>query len=556
MGEVAEQRTGGAYLTMFRQYWPYLIFLLLVTAYNVKYLPLGYQPSMDEGYLQSLAMRILGGQLPYREFYFFRTPLSIYLQAALIALFGSYYTILAARIFCVIQTTAMVIIVSSVYYSYVRKLPLLLLLVVGYLVGTLMLDFPWYTYDAVFFASIGLVLFYHRRFVLFGVAVFLSGLCKQNFATLIVLVPLLSIVLRVIRRDLALLNLRETMRFWLGFAIPAAVFGIWLLATGRLGAFFANVITLPRECSNVTLSFTLFQNHAGAFLKALPLIATTLLLYFANRRRWFLFPLAAGTGAIFVHRIWGADYLLPYSIVYFTYTVALLTLISLLVGRDPAGASPDRDMRGLWKVFIVAIAIQYQAGLNYSGLVFSHIGAGAAVALALVLFEVSSDRKRFALGAYLLAAVLIVVGVENKSRFVYHDAPVAQLTAEFTWPLLRGIYSTPENVKTFDDMLTAVDELTYPGDPIFVFPDHPALYFLTDRRNPTPVDWYYHLEYDDAILLEAVEDLRRDPPIIVLAEIPSVPAILRDSVLLDFRKIGHFGRMDLLIPPLTSGESR
>lgn len=547
MLDTLPQKSVAAIGRWLRKYWPYLAFLLFVVVYNVIYLPKGFRPSMDEGYLQSLAARVLNGELPYRDFYFFRTPLSIYLQAGMIWLLGSHYTILAARIFCVVQTTTLVLLVSSVYFRFTGKLQLLLLLLAGYLIGSLMLDFPWYTYDGVFFAVIGLVMYHRRNFFLFGLAVFLAGLSKQNFVGLLILVPLLSLLVRFLRRDLALMNVKQALRFFSGFALPAVLYGGFLLATHRVESFFRNVIFLPRECSNVTLAYTLFQNHADAFTKALALVFATIMLFYANHARWLLYIGAAIAGGVFLDSIWNLTYEYSYSMVYLSYTVAVLVLLEVKKA-GPFGEAAEHETIAIWKAFAVALVIQYLSGFNYGGLIFSHIGAGVSVPLAFLLFIRMKRSFRFRLPAYVLLAAVTLVGLHLKTRYVYHDASLPNLTKEFSHPMLKGIYSSPANVEIFEKILAATTKYSEPRDPIFVFPDHPALYFLTGRYNPTPVEWYYHPEYNAAILNEAIEDLRRTPPRVVFVPVSSAPKVLADFLNPGYRQVDHLGALDVLIP--------
>ncbi len=547
MLDTLPQKSVAAIGRWLRKYWPYLAFLLFVVVYNVIYLPKGFRPSMDEGYLQSLAARVLNGELPYRDFYFFRTPLSIYLQAGMIWLLGSHYTILAARIFCVVQTTTLVLLVSSVYFRFTGKLQLLLLLLAGYLIGSLMLDFPWYTYDGVFFAVIGLVMYHRRNFFLFGLAVFLAGLSKQNFVGLLILVPLLSLLVRFLRRDLALMNVKQALRFFSGFALPAVLYGGFLLATHRVESFFRNVIFLPRECSNVTLAYTLFQNHADAFTKALALVFATIMLFYANHARWLLYIGAAIAGGVFLDSIWNLTYEYSYSMVYLSYTVAVLVLLEVKKA-GPFGEAAEHETIAIWKAFAVALVIQYLSGFNYGGLIFSHIGAGVSVPLAFLLFIRMKRSFRFRLPAYVLLAAVTLVGLHLKTRYVYHDASLPNLTKEFSHPMLKGIYSSPANVEIFEKILAATTKYSEPRDPIFVFPDHPALYFLAGRYNPTPVEWYYHPEYNAAILNEAIEDLRRTPPRVVFVPVSSAPKVLADFLNPGYRQVDHLGALDVLIP--------
>lgn len=529
-----------------RQNWPYLVFVCLVTIYNSIYLPLGFRPSLDEGYLQSLANRVLDGELPYRDFYFFRTPLSVYLQAAMIALLGDHYTLLAARIFCVVQTASMAILVSLVYRTLVNKFELLALMIASYLISTLMLDFPWYSYDAAFFATVGLVMFHQRRFFLFGLAVFAAGLCKQNYAGLLILLPLVSGLGYLLNREMILGSLKEIARFFAGFAVAGLFYLGFLLATSRVGDFIQNIIFLPRECSSMSLSFALFQNHGDAFLKSLALIFLVIFLFYANRDRKLLFAGAGIVGIVFVKGVWNATYDFSYAMVYLTYTVAILIVLRL-TDKGRSQLSTESGPNTLLRTFLFAVIIQYLAGGNYGGLIFSHIGAGVAVPLAFVLMFRLKSTLGAKLPVYLLLVGVLVTGFHLKQKYIYHDAPTDQLTREFSHPKLSGIYSSDENVRIFEEILATVDRYTEPGDPIFTFPNHPSLYFITGRRNPTPVQWYYPPEYNDEIMREAVESLKALPPKLIFTRPSLTPEILAEFIELEYRKVDHLGQLDVLV---------
>ncbi|UCD64257.1 MAG: hypothetical protein JSW34_02130, partial [Candidatus Zixiibacteriota bacterium] len=94
--------------------WPYAAFVLLVAVYSALTLGHGFNAT-DEGYLLSLGQRVVDGQRPYTDFYFFRTPMSVYIQAVRIEIFGDSYTILMSRILWTFQMCIVAILISIVY---------------------------------------------------------------------------------------------------------------------------------------------------------------------------------------------------------------------------------------------------------------------------------------------------------------------------------------------------------------------------------------------------------------------------------------------------------
>ncbi len=110
------------------------------------------------------------------------------------------------------------------------------------------------------------------------------------------------------------------------------------------------------------------------------------------------------------------------------------------------------------------------------------------------------------------------MGGYYKHREVYRDAPRDELTAEFQTPGLRGIKSTPRNVAQIDGLVTAVRIHSLPSDNIMIYPDFPVLYFLADRDNPTPIEWYYWRGFNKRMLQEAMLALAENPPKLVFVQ--------------------------------------
>jgi hypothetical protein len=78
--------------------------------------------------------------------------------------------------------------------------------------------------------------------------------------------------------------------------------------------------------------------------------------------------------------------------------------------------------------------------------------------------------------------------------------------------------STPAQVAQMDEIVAIIDQYTSPGDPIFVMPDFPILYYLTGRTNPTRQDWYFPWTFTEADSRQAVRDLERHPPRLALVQ--------------------------------------
>jgi hypothetical protein len=196
----------------------------------------------------------------------------------------------------------------------------------------------------------------------------------------------------------------------------------------------------------------------------------------------------------------------------FNYAIAVIYLI---VTRTADSVNRNRTDSGLaWPLWMMVV-IQYLAGFNYGGLQFAYQGVGTLIPLSyLVLRNHARLRSKWlATGSLVL---ILVASLQFKVGYVYHDAARSRLTETFTARRLAGIRSTPHNVTRTQELLGLIQSYTKKNDPIFVYPDYPALYYLADRENPTPVGWYYKLELTPEILADAMKALERSPADLIL----------------------------------------
>lgn len=495
--------------------WPYVVFFLFVAAYSYLFLADGFNAT-DEGYLQSMAQRIVNGELLYVDFYFFRPPMSLYLQAALLWLFGDNYTILAARWFWTAEMVVVVLLLSVVYRRHVgRPIELFLLLCASWIVSSMLIGFPWYSYDAFFFAAVSLVLVCRRQWFLAGLAMFLAGMAKQNYMFLLPGYVSLAALLQWRFRQADLLNGRILLKLLIGWVAPAVVFiGYLSWYGGGLEAFIWNVFVMPRKTAGIDFTFAIFQDNAAALWKSLPVIVAAVSWSFSDSRRWFLIGLATVASALAVVIAFEGVRIFVYELVYLNYTLLAIALGRALLSRDQAYAD-------LWRTLLPLVAmgavIQYLAGFNYAGLIFSYMGAAPGLVAGWLLFR-SSDRSRYR-QVVSLALLLVIIGggLAYKLDFMERDDKRWRLDAEFTTPKLAGIRSTKRNVELIDALTQAVELRTEPDDYILAFPDLPAIYYLTNRRNPTRIGWYVMKEFTSGMLDEALDQMtERRPRLIML----------------------------------------
>ena len=505
--------------------WPYAAFLLFVAGYSYLFLGDGFNAT-DEGYLQSMAQRIVDGELLYVDFYFFRSPLSLYMQAALLWLLGENYTILAARWFWTAEMVVVVLLLASVYQRYVRSIEVFLLLCASWIISSLLIAFPWYSYDALFFAVVSLVSVCHRRWFLAGLAMFLAGMAKQNYLMLLPGYLVLAALLQWRFRQAGLFSWRGLVKLLVGWVTPAVFFLVYLIwYGGGVETFVWNVFVMPRETAGVDLTFVLFQDNAAALWKSLPVISAVVLWSISGSRRWLLIGFAlVATALAVVISLEGAR-IFVYELVFLNYTLLAIALGRALRLRDQAYTD-------LWHSLLPLVAmgavIQYLAGFNYSGLTFSYMGAAPARVAGWLLLR-SSDSSRYRqIVSLALLVVVIGGGLAYKYDFMERDDKRWRLNTEFTTPKLAGIRSTKRNVEQIDALTRVVELRTEPDDYILAFPDLPAIYYLTNRRNPTRIGWYVMKEFTSGMLDEALSAISKHRTRLIMVQRYSENDFLRE----------------------------
>jgi hypothetical protein len=307
----------------------------------------------------------------------------------------------------------------------------------------------------------------------------------------------------------------------LGLAPAFAYFGL----AGAVERFLYDSVILQARAHPVTVDYVIWQDLPRVFnvLHSAAYVGVLVLLFRAAAQREagvrvFGLCLAVGLPAVLAVAVLSVS----------PFAMLQLTLGLLLVLGMAAAVAATRHAYVPARLALLAVALQYLAQLGWSGVSYSYLGAYLTVPVA-GLFLIRLGMGRTPAGAFqrglplapalLLAVFIVGVSVNVVSRMPYRDATRAQLTATFAAPKLAGVTSTPETVERVDAAVAAVDNYTSPGDPIFVMPDYPILYYLTGRTNPTRQDWYFPWILTEADSRQAVADMKRHPPRLAILQV-------------------------------------
>jgi len=494
--------------------WPYLLFIIPVAIYNYLFLGQGFNGT-DEGYLLSLGQRVANGDRPYLDFYFLRTPLSIYIQAGLVRVLGDSYTILASRIYWAVEIGFLTLLLSAIYRRFASALELFLLLLTTYIILGLLLSFPWYNTDAAFFAGLAVVLLYKKLAFPAGLAIGLAFMTKQGYGLMLPLFLAISGIIHWKYREIKLLEWRTVILLCIGSATPVVIYSIYLLFNGGVGLFVKNILLLPAKSSGVGIGFTLFQNNLDAFLYSIPMIISIFIVFYAplQRRIWVI--LAAGCFIAAMVMMLRLDQYYVFNFVMLNYTVAILAIIGAVRKKGGKGWAWFGVMLPAW---LLAAVGQYISGYNYAGLASAYLGAGILISFTFPALRFASPGGRGKEISIALILIILAIGAYHKHKAVYRDEKRPLLTSSFSTPKLKGIMSTERNVKQIEGMISTINQYTSKGDYVYVFPDFPALYYLTDRKNPTRVEWPFFRELNGEMIIDILDSLESKMPKIVLLQ--------------------------------------
>ena len=171
-----------------------LIFCLIFVVYAILWAPQGLD-TKDGGFILGIAWRILHGEVPYRDIFYTRPPVTLYLRI-LPLLFGN-FAIYADRIITLAQFAVIAVVGSAVLFQSLRRdyAPSLFWSFAACCFIMSVHNFPlfgWYTTDAVFFATLALLVLMRRHYLLCGALAAASLMCKQNFGLITLLFGMLS----------------------------------------------------------------------------------------------------------------------------------------------------------------------------------------------------------------------------------------------------------------------------------------------------------------------------------------------------------------------------
>ena len=443
---------------------------------------------LDEGSTAAQALRILNGDLIYRDFFTVVTPGSYYTVASLFQIFGEQLMVLRwAALVCGLAIALVTLAIGRKIVSWPFAAAAALMTTVW---GWFLITPNFYSLQAALLALIAL--FFHLRdaaeprtkwVVLAGVMTGLTALVKQNVGAYVAVGLLLAMWLsRAFDTTFDFRGqLRRSALFIAGIAIPAVPTLLYLVAAGAGPYLYESWVYYPlmKYPDRFALPFPAFypllpEHNVITLRDALPALLTR----------------AVPEPAVF--DIWVKFVLYLPVLVYPLIVVRLAWLVFQFHRRRRT----DFRVEGC-SLLAIAIAGAMLLLQTWPRADLTHLLFG--IQPTFVLFAYVTDRvwrtMRAGTGRHLVvSAVLLLIMLLPHALLLWNgyrrtDWEYANYVAPLRSERARGVRAVPIEAQRIDTVTRYVAEHTSADETIFVVPWAAGFYFLADRKNPTRIDF-------------------------------------------------------------------
>ncbi len=515
----------------------------------------------DEGLLYQHGVRIVGGEVPYRDFFLVQAPGTFYVHAALIKLFG--VSMVVGRLFKQLQGLVVIFLTYHLVRRALdnRRAALITTAVAAAWSGALHMRFHWYSMDAAMLVLVAV--YWFVRFVqtdrlmwlaLSGGAVGFSILFKQNHGLfawaagvlLCVALPLLA------RRPAWSAILGRSGVYTAAAAAPVVLFLVYYTAVGgRLHDVWYSTVVVPQRSYEFDSPLETLFHPLRVFLLihrrdlwvyvglALLLAGIALLVV---RVRWSLVARVVGASLIGFMIVWDVETfarLLVFPLNFLVFALALA-----LAGYDAVttGGSPRSACRLTLVVFGLANV--------YGGTIVGGGWARLTETLTATFFVygvlvdlVERDeaiqswwRQRIAWSPTAVAAAAttaallwgVLMLVDNRGFRPWLDFPLYRLDRTMRAEGARGIVGFGPFVDDTEAVVATVREIldrrAAPRE-IFVFPLNTMLYPLIGARNSTRFDTIQSNPFVLEMIPELIRQLEGRPPSVIVMQKRANPTL-------------------------------
>lgn len=463
----------------------YPIIILFIFLYN----PLFYSgnfDSVEEGFWAGWLERLLNGQVIYRNFAAYQPPFLLYGLYIFTKAFGLslYYFRLYFHILQILGLIIIYFVLNNIVKPKWLKIGIFAL-ILSYCLGLVRNNIEIRVGAAVF--PLLFVYWYHSKKQ--GILLFLAGvLSALSFfiSSEVGVASLIATSLIVILSSTKETVLKNLVSFIVGLTtVSLPVLGIFTV-NGSLNKFLGYMTYFISTFSNGYMNAALDRPDSQTLLQWYQVnkfVSSSGFLFILSE-----FSIIATVCVVFIKKVY--KNIVPRDI------LALgLTIFALVLSRSALGRSDSYHITFVWIVALLLIGYLLQLAGSFSKSI-------PIVILCILILYVGRDSMQNSL-------------LQNQFiKFETYSNPSGSYPS-YSIPregIITGIDVNPGDT---DSLVRFIDSNVSKNEPIFVFPQEPELYFLTDRKNSTSFDTplaFYTLSYQQ----QMVEELKINPPKLII----------------------------------------
>jgi hypothetical protein len=421
----------------------------------------------DEGYILNASLRVVHGEIPYRDFDMVYTPFSFLYTALFLHLFGE--SVFVGRLGAFVLSVASLIALTGILQLITKKRLLLFLSLFFFVAwGPAHINFPSPTMFSlcfclytIWFALLGILRKQKKYFIWAGIMTVLVLLSKQNFGVGIIGLSLVFFLFYFRKQKAFVLS------YLFGVGSMFLLIFIYFIFSGSLFPFIQNIdhYTLQKFIQEKTLNTPFL--YEGAFgIRIAKLLFYTL-------------PLSLSMIAFFIIRKSHKEFLV------IPFFVSIFYLF---------GIRPETDY-----IHVVPLL------------------ALSCLSLTLIITFVKRFFARWFLVFFLLLTLLGFYTAYFSGYYKWNPSIREQTVFVSNSPRV-GVFLTPQKARETKTLVAYVQKQTTRQEKIFVYNYSPLMYFLFDRCNATRYDFLTPNQLSLAQEQNIMTTLGKDVSLVVVHE--------------------------------------